>query len=80
LLTVSFCAMLIGLEFRPGPVCDLVCEDGEDKDLAYRAGKRLVELRLSLLHAASQYQKEKIIEDGKAAKGLLTTGLGCFVA
>lgn len=41
--------MLIGLEFRPGPVCDLVCEDGEDEDFAYRAGKRLVELRL-LLH------------------------------
>lgn len=38
-------AMLIGLEFIPGPVGDLVCEDGEDKDLAYRAGKRLVELR-----------------------------------
>ncbi len=50
--------MLIGLEFCPGPVCDLVCEDGEDEDLAYRAGKRLVELRL-LLYTLQVSTKEE---------------------
>lgn len=38
--------MLIGFELQPCPVCDLVCEDGEDEDLAYRAGEGFVELSL----------------------------------
>jgi hypothetical protein len=38
--------MLIGFEFQPRPVCDLVCEDGEDEDLAYRSGEGFVELSL----------------------------------
>lgn len=41
---VGFFAMLIGFEFQPRPVRDLVCEDGEDEDFADRAGEGFVEL------------------------------------
>lgn len=62
LLTVRLRAMLIGLEFIPGPVGDLVCEDGEDEDLAYRAGKRLVELCLyCATHTAVSTKRELMI-------------------
>lgn len=51
-LTVGFFAIFIGFEFQPCPVCDLVCKDCEDEDLADRTGKGFVKLGLDSIQRA----------------------------
>lgn len=59
-LTVGFFAMLIGFEFQPRPVRDLVCEDGEDEDFADRAGEGFVELSLEF---SLRFSKRRMLND-----------------
>lgn len=44
--TVSLGANLVGLEFKPPPVRELVSEHGDEEDLGDGSGECLVELRL----------------------------------